>query len=404
MRARSALLRAKSLQPPPRSRARRRLAEVGLVFLLSSVPAWLSPTAASAKKAGVTEITVSHAAAAGARATSDIAVDASTDTVFVTGSGIANPNLPTGGRVWVIDGRNNKVVATLHLIGASNAGVALNTATDTLYVADAQLPNPTPEQPGGVTVIDGQTHKVRATISIPGLGGYALSGGPRLAVDSSTNTVYANGPGYSTDVISGRTDTVTATVPYPYYPGPIAVDTGSDAVYATGGASGGTTGVWVINGHTDVTEGITTTSPVTILTPGPPAGIAVDSRTGRIYVTGATNAAGVSIIHRGANRIVHTIRIKNGNIGEVGVDTAANSIYVTAGSVYQGCPGFVSQINGKTNKVTATVNGIEDATAVAVDSKNHMVYVTNGNKVAVFHGGYSRKQKKCGGGGIVLGG
>jgi DNA-binding beta-propeller fold protein YncE len=72
--------------------------------------------------------------------------------------------------------------------------------------------------------------------------------------------------------------------------------------------------------------------------------------------------------------------------------------------VYQGCPGFVSQINGKTNKVTATVNGIEDATAVAVDSKNHMVYVTNGNKVAVFHGGYSRKQKKCGGGGIVLGG
>jgi DNA-binding beta-propeller fold protein YncE len=403
MRARSAFLRAKSLQPAPGSRGRRRLAEVGLVFLLSSIPAWLAPAAASAKKAGVTEITVSHTAAAGARGTSDIAVDPATDTVFVTGSGIANPNLPSGGRVWVIDGKKNKVVATLRLVGASNAGVALNTATHTVYVADGMLPNPTPEQPGGITVIDGRTHKVTATISIPGLGNYA-SPGPRLTVDSSTNTIYANGPGYSTDVISGRTNTVTATVPYPYYPGPIAVDTGSDDVYATGGASGGTTGVWVINGHTDVTEGITATSPVTILTPGPPAGVAVDSRTGRIYVTGAANAAGVSIIHRGANRIVHTVRIKNGNIDDVGVDTAANSIYVTAGSVYQGCPGFVSQINGKTNKVTATVNGIENATAVAVDSKNHMVYVTNGNKVAVFHGGYSSKQKKCGGGGIVLGG
>lgn len=403
MRSRTALLGAKSLQSPHRPRSGRRLAAVGLVFLVSSVPAWLAPTAASAKKAGVTEITVSHTAAPGARGTSDIAVDPSTDTVFVTGSGIANPNLPTGGRVWVIDGKRNKVVATLRLVGASNAGVAVNTNTHVVYVADGQLPNPTPEQPGGITVIDGRTHKVTATISIPGLGNYA-SPGPRLTVDSSTNTVYANGPGYSTDVISGRTNTLTTTVPYPYYPGPVAVDTGSDTVYATGGASGGTTGVWVINGHTDVTEGITTASPVTILTPGPPSGVAVDSRTGRIYVTGATSAAGVSIIDRGANRIAHTIRIKNGNIGEVGVDTAANSIYVTAGSVYQGCPGFVSQINGKTNKVTATVNGIEQPTGIAVDAKNHMVYVTNGNKVAVFHGGYSRKQKKCGGGGIVLGG
>jgi DNA-binding beta-propeller fold protein YncE len=401
MRSRTALLRAKSFQPPPRSPVRRRLAEVGLVFLLSSVPAWLAPTAASAKKAGVTEITVSHTAAAGGRGTSDIAVDPSTDTVFVTGSGIANPNLPSGGRVWVIDGKNNKVVATLHLVGASNAGVAVNTTTHVFYVADGQLPNPTPEQPGGITVIDGRSHKVTATISIPGLGNY--TSGPRLTVDSSTNTVYANGPGYSTDVISGRTNTLTTTVPWPVYPGAIAVDTGSDTVYAAGGASGGTDGVWVINGHSDVAEGITTTSPVTILTPGPPVGVAVDSRTGRIYVTGATDAAGVSIIHRGANRIVHTIPIKNGNVGEVGVDTAANSIYVTAGSVYQGCPGFVSQINGKTNKVTATVNGIENAGAVAVDSKNHMVYVTNSNKVAVFHGGYSRKQKKCGSGGIVLG-
>jgi DNA-binding beta-propeller fold protein YncE len=402
MTSRAALLSTKSLQSPRRPRSGRRLVEVGLVFLLSSVPAWLAPTAASAKKAGVTEITVGHTVTAGGRGTSDIAVDPSTNTVFVTGSGIANPNLPAGGRVWVIDGKKNKVVATLHLVGASDAGVAVNTTTHVFYVADGQLPNPTPEQPGGITVIDGRTHKVTATISIPGLGNY--TGGPRLTVDSSTNTVYANGPGYSTDVISGRTNTLTTTVPWPVYPGAIAVDTGSDTVYATGGASGGTDGVWVINGHSDVTEGITTTSPVTILTPGPPVGVAVDSRTGRIYVTGAANAAGVSIIHRGANRIVHTIPIKNGNVGEVGVDTAANSIYVTAGSVYQGCPGFVSQINGKTNKVTATVNGIENAGAVAVDSKNHMVYVTNSNKVAVFRGGYSRKQKKCGSGGIVLGG
>jgi DNA-binding beta-propeller fold protein YncE len=380
----------------------RRLFQAGLVCLLCSVPAWLAPAAASAKKAGVTEITVSHAASGIDRsATSDIAVDPSTDTVFVTGT--TNLSNLTGGRVWVIDGKKNKVVATLHMVGASNAGVGVNTATNTVYVADSELPNPTPEQPGGVTVIDGRTHKVKATISIPGLGNYA-SDGPRVAVDSVTNTVYANGPGYSTDVISGQTSTVTTTVPYPFYPGPIAVDTGSDAVYATGGASGGTTGVWVINGHTDVAEGITTASPVTILTPGPPAGVAVDSRTGRIYVTGTTDASAVSIIHRGDNRLVHTIHIKNGNVAEgIGVDTAANSIYVASGSVYSGCPGFVSQINGKTNKVTATVNGIEAAGDIAVDSKSHMVYVTNADKVAVFHGGYSRKAKKCGSGGIVLG-
>jgi DNA-binding beta-propeller fold protein YncE len=375
------------------------------MFVLASVLACSAPAVASAKSGGVTQIKVSNAPAdQAASGVEGIAVNPSSQTVVAIGTLKQKTNADYAqGRVWVIDGRKDKLVATLHLSGAAYAGIGVDTATDTFYVADSQLPNPAPEQPGGVAVINGRTHKVTATISVPGIGTYVESGRAAVAVDSNTDTIYTDGASYTVTVINGRTNAVAATVQNTPYPGPLSVDLASDTVYEVGGASGGTTGVWAINGHTDMAEGLTTASSVTIPTATSPDGVAVDSKAGRIYVTGGNEADAVEIIHRGASRIAHTIKLANANVGSVAVDTGTHSVYVASGNVTEGCQGFVTEINGKTNKVTATVNGI-NGTAVAVDSAHDRVWVTDGDKVDAFRGGYSRKAKKCGAGGITLGG
>ena len=40
---------------------------------------------------------------------------------------------------------------------------------------------------------------------------------------------------------------------------------------------------------------------------------------------------------------------------------------------------------------------------MAVDSVTDTVYVTNADYLAAYHGGFSNKAKRCGGGGVTIG-
>jgi hypothetical protein len=380
------------------------LASLSVLLLPAGVAVAKKTAPKKSAKKGVAEITLSHSPAnlAATSPTHDIAIDPSTDTVVVTGS--SNLSSQAAGRVWIINGKQKKVVATLEIAGAAKAGVAVDPSTDTFYLIDAELPN-TSGEPGGIVVIDGHTDKVTATISLPGAADYSFDAG--IGVDTTTDTIYADGPSYSVDAIDGSTNALTATIDETDYPGMIAVDSVDDIIYEIGGAAGGSDGLWVIDGQSDTIEGSTPAEPATVVFEYPPSGVAVNSKSGSVYLaSGTESGTAVSIVHHGARSVAHTTTIKDGNPTDydIAVDSATNSAYVSNSSQIAGCPGFVSEISGKTNKVTATVNGIKSAGAIAVDEANNTIWVTNGGKIAEFSGGYSRKAKPCGESGITLGG
>ena len=134
-----------------------------------------------------------------------------------------------------------------------------------------------------VSVISGHTNTVTATIRV---GRYPQG----VAADPKTNTIYtANTFDNTVSVISGRTNTVIATIRVAargVSPADVAVDPKTDTVYVADFA-GNTFSV--INGQTNtVTANISLASPV---------GIALDPKTKTVYVTNSTYPSGsVSVL------------------------------------------------------------------------------------------------------------
>jgi len=137
------------------------------------------------------------------------------------------------------------------------------------------------------------------------------------AADPKTNTIYVtNAVAHTVAVISGQTNTVTATIPVGRFPQGAAVNPKTNTIYVTRGDA-----VSVINGRTN-------TVTATIHGSGGPFGVAVDPTTNTIYV---------------ANNYVNTVSI----------------------------------INGQTNAVTATIHVGTSPVGVAVDPVTHTAYVVN---------------------------
>lgn len=325
--------------------------------------------------------------------TSALAVDPSTDTIAVTGAAGANPNIAGNGRVWVVNGHSGKIIKTIDLSGADSAGIAVDAATGVFYVSDPYDPSSSPQ--GTVVVIDARTGKVTHELPEAGVTG-------AIAVNSKTDRIYATGPGYGVTVIDGHTDATLATVPDVFYPSGIAADPLTDTIFVAGGASGGTTGVWEINGKTNTTIGGSSASPVTIATPYPAAAVASNSANGVTYVLTGT-AGTVAVISKGGTRFSHTTHIRNLNAGSVAVDSAASSVFVSGANEVEGCPNFVAAINGRTNKITGKTY-ISTAGAIGVDPATRTVWVTNGGSLDHYPVGFTNKEPKCGNGGVTLGG
>ena len=173
--------------------------------------------------------------------------------------------------VSVIDGVTNAVIVTGIPVGSFPSAVGVNSTTNRVYVTDAG--------DDAVTVIDGATNSVIATVALP-----ATSSPRDVAVNAATNRVYVTERLLSNlSVIDGATNAVIATVPVGIFPFAVAVNPNRNLIYLTDADDK----FFVVDG---VTNGIIHT-----LALGPPSRIlddlAVNPTTGRIYAPDANGSA-----------------------------------------------------------------------------------------------------------------
>ena len=142
----------------------------------------------------------------------DLAVNTTTDTVYVANAGGANA-------VSVIDGDTATLSDVISGVGTHPDGIAVDSATNTVYLAA--------RDGGEVTVIDGDSQTVTGSVGV----GSAPQG---LTVDPGTGTVYVTNTGDdSVSVIDEDSDTVSATVAVGSQPGAVAVDEDAGSAYVT---------------------------------------------------------------------------------------------------------------------------------------------------------------------------
>ena len=186
-----------------------------------------------------------------------IAVNPTTNRIYVTN--FYNASLS------VIDGNTNAILATLPLpVGAGV--VAVDGTRNRVYVT-----NDTQATPGStLTVIDGGTDRIVGSITVG-------SGPQAVAVDPGTNRIYAaNADSRSVLVVDGKTLAVVGTVSLAAAPVDLAVDPDMQRIYVTEPTTASANTMEVIDGKTN-----TLRSPAAV---GHALGVAVNPATHLVYV------------------------------------------------------------------------------------------------------------------------
>jgi large repetitive protein len=232
-------------------------------------------------------------------ATQGVAVDAVTDTVYVTVAASTTTSAPV---VAVIDGATNTVTATIALpVGSTPDGVAVDSSTGTVYVAeDGAL---------AVAAIDESTNSVMATVSMNG-----TCSPDALAVDESTDVIWAGCDSDGVVAISGASDTVTPDF-FAGSVGAVAVDPATDTVYAT---------IPAID-ELKIIDGATGTVSMTMDFTLQIWGVAFDTGTGTLFASSPLGESGTTLaIDASSDTITDTIE-RGG--AEIAVNTATGSAY-----------------------------------------------------------------------------
>jgi len=330
-----------------------------------------------------------------------ITLDPATNTIYV-GNG-------TTGTVSVIDGRRcNAVVAagcrrraSIATAGVDPIGIAVDAASGTLFVANAS---------GTVAVV--RDRRVRRSVRV-GLD-------PQfLAVDERTHTVYVANSGSNTvSVLDGRAccARVRATVPVGPNPFTIAINERTSSVYVT---DLGAHTVSVLDGRTCNARDVSgcRRRPVALNVGETPGGIAVDSRTNTVYVTGEATSDVSVIDGRSCNarvtsgcrrRPVHVLA--GAGARGIAVDEATHTVYVanTAAdtvSVIDGATCNASVHTGCRQHAPQAPVGLSPR-RVAVDEVTSTVYVTNAgsNTVTILDGRTCNGRARSGCGAVAAGG
>lgn len=284
--------------------------------------------------------------------------------------------------VSVLDGANNAVVATIADIPLP-VNVAVDPATNRVYVTAANGR----QGEGTVVVIDGASDAVIATIAVPvsGEGG----GLDDVAVNPTTGRVYVTTRdrfgGVDVAVIDGATNAIVARQGADGAVR-VAVDPTTARVYVALNTprSGPTTGALL------VLDGATNAVLARIGLDSQPVDVAVNPRTGRVYVA---TAEGVVVVAGTTAAIVARIAIPRDADGagpsSIATDPATNRIYAITGET-------LVVLDGATNAIATTVprgrRGFDNS-QVAVNPATQRIYVTNsagvraaGTTVTVFQG------------------
>ena len=156
-----------------------------------------------------------------------IALNPSTNTIYVGNGTTGTLSLINGKTCNAGEASGCKQHVTAVTAGTDPIGIAVNSATNTMYVANAS---------GTVAVVDGAKcdaanvsgcHVKPSTV--------AVGSNPQfLAVDESTNTIYvANSAANTVSVIDGSTRKVRANIPVGPLPFTLAVNQATSSVYVT---------------------------------------------------------------------------------------------------------------------------------------------------------------------------
>jgi YVTN family beta-propeller protein len=316
-----------------------------------------------------------------------IALNPLTDTIYV-GNG-------TTGTLSLINGKTcnaGKAAGcsqhvTAVTAGTDPIGIAVNGATNTVYVANAS---------GTVAVVNGAKcdaanmsgcHVQPSTVRV--------GTNPQfLAVDQKTNTIYvANSSANSVSVIDGSTRKVRATIPVGPNPFTLAVNTATSSVYVTdlGAATISVIDAKTCNGGNVSGCG---RKPITANVGQTPGGIAVNTRTNTIYVTGEYSSDVSVIDGKTCNaRVTSGCRTKPVHVlagpgaRGIAVNETTNTVYIanTAAntvSVINGASCNATVHTGCGQKAAAAPVGISPR-RVAVDELTNTIYVTNAGSDSV---------------------
>jgi len=250
--------------------------------------------------------------------------------------------------------------------------VAINSNTDRAYVSHAD---------GTVHVINTNTDAVIAVIPVSP--GNVLLG---IAVNTATNTIYvANSGTNQVAIINGSTNTVSTTInlaPAGVFPVDVEVNTVTNTLYVSNILS-------LIVIVIDITPMSPFENQIIDVIPGfdSPARFAFDPNNNRMYMTNfVTNELsvldGAQNFLAGGNPVLSPITIGTGPDG-IEINTASNKVY-TANSGSD----TVSVIDTNTNLVIATIPVGVNPVDVGVDSANDRIYVSNKNEgtVSVING------------------
>jgi YVTN family beta-propeller protein len=330
-----------------------------------------------------------------------IALNSATNTVYVANGTTHTLSLIDGKVCNAGHSRGCRQKVTAVTTGADPIGVAVDASTNTVYVVDFS---------GTVAVVDGRTCRAANTsgcrVAPPTVRVGAL---PQfLAVDGRSDTIYvANGGSNTVSVIDGRTCNAVSTAgcgrprasirvgPEPFT---LAVNAVTGSIYVT---NLGAHTVSVIDGRTCSARNVSgcRRRPVTINVGETPGGIAVNTRTNTIYVTGE-GSHDVSVIDgrtcnarttRGCRRRPVRVAAGAGARG-IAVNEATNTIYVAntvanTVSVIDGTTCNASVNSGCGRQAPVAPVGVSPR-RVAVDEVTNTVYVTNAwsNSVTMLDG------------------
>jgi DNA-binding beta-propeller fold protein YncE len=148
-----------------------------------------------------------------------VAVDSATGLAYVP-----NDEAQT---ISVIKDATGQAVGTIPVMATGYGPIVINPKTDTIYVGTGYAANGT----AGIAVVDGTTNSVRSTITLD------ATYGAEMAVDTATNELFVSGPSGTVNVLSGTTDRVIRTFVVGGYTSAVAVDSATDTVFIANGQS-----------------------------------------------------------------------------------------------------------------------------------------------------------------------
>jgi YVTN family beta-propeller protein len=223
----------------------------------------------------------------------DLEVSPVTGNIYVDGGGTT----AGGDSVWMISGRTNKVIATIHPKQVHEDAVAISPRTGDVYVVHG-LAN-------SVSVLSGKTNKAIATIP--------LNDGSRspytLTVSPVTGEVYVLSDGYTghpdgtfVSVLSGKTNKIiaTATLSSKGYLGGITVNPKTGDVYLTNNAA---SHIWELSGKTNkVIRMLPLPKDVTV------GAVAIDRFNSDLYAIGAD---AVLVFSGETGKVIGTVGVTN---------------------------------------------------------------------------------------------